>query len=311
MKICYLIQTHKNPQQICRLVYTIKRLAPSAQIIINHDFASSNLENSLFLELSGIKIIPSSVERERGNFSLVKSYLDVVHFLLEQQYDFDWLINLTGQDYPIQPLTEVEKLLGETDHDGFIEYFKVFSNQSPWGIREGYTRYFYQYKTLVKYLPSWQKRALKPIKILNYLQPFLRVNVSYGLTFGSRTLTPFQAGFDCYGGSYLCTLSRKCVEYLLQFVTENPDFLEYYKNVSNPDESFIQTILVNSQLFNLKNDCKRFFDFSHTQDGHPRILSSTDLPALAQSQAHFARKFDFANDAQVLDLIDQQLLQTT
>jgi len=309
MKICYLIQTHKNSSQIYRLVSTIKRLAPSAQIIINHDFSSSHLDESLFSHLSDIEVIPSSVKRERGDFSLVQSYLDIVQQMLDEGYDFDWLINLTGQDYPVQPLNQVEQCLSETKYDGFLEYFKVFSQESPWGIHEGGVRYLYHYKTLIKYLPTWQKRLLKPIKIINYVQPFLRVNVSYGLTLGLRATEPFNKEFVCYGGSYLSTLSRKCVEYICDFVTENPDILEYYQNVSNADESFVQTILLNNRKFNLCNDCKRYFDFSQTYDGHPRILSAQDLPAIAQSHAHFARKFDEAYDSQVLDLIDRQLLQ--
>lgn len=309
MKVCYLIQTHKEPDQIDRLVRRIKSLTPTAQILISHDFTHCDLERSRFEDLSDVDIIAS--RGGRGNFAIVQSYLDGIQWLLDTGSDFSWLINLSGQDYPIQPLAQVEQFLSQTDYDGFVHHFKVFSNQSPWKRNEGYSRYKYRYRTVVSTLPDWQKKLLKPVKILNYIQPFFRVNFSYGVTLGLRTPVPFDENFVCYGGSFLCTLSRNCIEYLHNFVASNPEIVHYYQGVAIPDECFIQTVLINSRLFKLCNDCKRYFDFSETRDGHPRILSTIDFPALTQSQAHFARKFDPAHDEQILELIDRQLLETS
>jgi hypothetical protein len=280
-------------------------MSPTAQVLICHDFTQCDLKRSTFAGLSDVEIIAS--QGGRGNFALVQSYLDAIAWLLETGSDFSWLINLSGQDYPIQPLSQVEAFLSQTDYDGFVEYFKVFSNESPWKQSEGYSRYAYRYRTIVANLPEWQQKVLTPLKALNYLQPFFRVNFSYGATLGLKISTPFHEDFVCYGGSFFCTLSRKCVEYLHNSIKQYPELVDYYRGVANPDECFIQTLLVNSQLFNLCNDCKRYFDFSQTRNGHPRILMSADFPALANSQAHFARKFDFATDRSVLDLLDQVL----
>jgi hypothetical protein len=307
MKVCYLLQTHKNPDQIYRLVRTIKKWSPTAFIILNHDFTNCDLDEAKFQDFQDIQVIPS--RGGRGSFDLVQSYLDAVEWLLESSIDFDWLIHLTGQDYPIQPLVRVENFLSETNYDGFMEYFKVFSEESSWKIQEGHTRYCYQYRTIVNTLPKWQKEILRPIKILNYIQNFFRVNFSYGFTLGLKTSTPFNSQFICYGGSFLGILSRQCIDYIYHFVQSNPDVVEYYRGVANPDESFIQTILINSQLFNFCNDCKRYFDFSETRHGHPRILTTHDFPSLIQSQAFFARKFDLAKDSKILDLIDTQLVE--
>jgi hypothetical protein len=307
MKVCYLLQTHKNPNQIYRLVHTLKQLSPAAQIILNHDFTNCELDRAKFETFSHIQIIPS--QGGRGNFSLVQSYLEATQWLLNHVSDFDWLIHLTGQDYPIHPLADVERFLLETHYDGFLEYFQVFSQESPWKAQEGYTRYFYQYRTLSSNLSDWQKELLRPIKILNYFQPFIRVNSSYGLTLGLKTSVPFNSEFVCYGGSFLCILSRECINYLHKFVELNPGILNHYKGVANPDESFIQTVLINSQLFNLCNDSKRYFDFSGTRNGHPRVLSAEDFPKLVESQAYFARKFDLNQDSSIFDLIDEYLLK--
>jgi hypothetical protein len=44
--------------------------------------------------------------------------LNAVNWLFEKNSNFDWLINLTGQDYPTQTLSETEDFLAKTDCDG-------------------------------------------------------------------------------------------------------------------------------------------------------------------------------------------------
>lgn len=307
MKVCYLLQTHQNPAQLYRLVRTLKTSSPDAAVLVSHDFTNCNLDGSVFQNLSGVHLIPGT--GGRGDFSIVQGYLDAVDWLLSHQVEFDWLINLSGQDYPIQPLSQIEQFLARTSYDGFLECFEVFSEQSHWSIREGYTRYLYRYNPLGFELTEWQRQILAPLKIINYIQPFFRINLSYNLL-GFKTSAPFDKNFVCYGGSYFCTLSRKCIQYLHEFSQSNPKIVDYYKHVCVSDESFIQTVLMNSQLFNLCNDGKRYFDFSKTQNGRPRVLTTSDYPSLSKSNAHFARKFDLSQDSKILDLLDTKILQS-
>jgi hypothetical protein len=66
-------------------------------------------------------------------------------------------------------------------------------------------------------------------------------------------------------------------------------------------------ILVNSRLFNLCNDSKRYFDFSQSRNGRPATLTINDYNTIKQSDAHFARKFDICKDSRILDLLDQEI----
>jgi hypothetical protein len=307
MGVCYLIQSHKNPEQIYRLVDTIKKSSPDSFVILSHDFSASNLNITKLNHLSGVQVL--SGQGGRGDFSIVQGYLDAVDWLQSHNIDFDWLTNLSGQDYPTQPLSKIEKFLAETSYDGFLEYFKVFSQESHWSMREGYTRYFYKYRKnkFISDLPNWLKELITPVKIVNYVQPFFRINLAYDMV-GVKNLTPFHEKFICYGGSFFCTLSRKCVKYIHQFYQDYPEIVDYYKSVSVSDESFIQTVLMNSKLFNLCNNNNFYFDFSRTRNGRPAILTTADYPSLAQSNTHFARKFDVNEDSNILDILDSRIL---
>jgi hypothetical protein len=310
MKVCYLIQTYKNPEQIYRLVRTIKESTPDSYILISHNFAAQDLDVRPLQDLQDVTVI--SAKGGRGDFALAQAYLEAIEWLLNHNIQFDWLTNLTGQDYPIQPLPQVEKFLAETKYDGFLEHFNVLANceTNLWGVRNGSDRYLYQYQRAGSSLPRWQRALVKlPRMVINNIQPWLRVDTSYGWMIGLRAKSsPFNDNFRCYAGSYFHTISRKCVEYLHYFVNQNSELVNFYKKTWLPEESFIQTVLANSGLFNLANDNKRYIDWTNTRHGHPRLLSAEDYPAIMASDSHFARKIDMAQDKQLLDLLDEKVL---
>ncbi|MGB3655316.1 MAG: beta-1,6-N-acetylglucosaminyltransferase [Rivularia sp. (in: cyanobacteria)] len=308
MTVCYLIQTYKDPEQVYRLVKLIKSTASDSFILISHNFNSCDLNTSLLRKLKDVEVIPNN-NVMMGSFAILQGYFDAIGWLSSQNIKFDWLINLTGQDYPTQPLHKIESFLAKTDYDGFIQYFDVFSKQSPWNRKVVNTRYLYHYKHFKQYLSPKQRFMLKPIKhIINNCQPFVRLNSSYGVTVGIKSsCNLFNKKFTCYGGSYFATISQKCAAYLYSFVKDNNRVFDYYKKTFIPEESLIQTILVNSQKFKLCNSNYRYTDFINSRHGHPRILTNKDFSILNQDNIHFARKFDMNVDSAILDELDTKI----
>ena len=88
---------------------------------------------------------------------------------------------------------------------------------------------------------------------------------------------------------------------------QDRELIDYYRRTVCPDESLVQTLLVNAGRFRLCNDNLRYADTRGSRDGRPRLLGVADLPLLTAGAYHFARKFDLAYDARVLDLLDERL----
>jgi hypothetical protein len=308
MKLCFLIQTYKNPQQIFRLVQTLKRSSPNCLIVISHNQAGCPLDLAQLQQFSDVHVLLT--QGRRGNFSTVQNYLDAVAWLIKHNLPFDWFINLSGQDYPVRSLTDLEAFLAAANVDGFIEHFPVFSSESPWGRQEGHSRYRFRYRVISDAVPEAWKQPLKLVKLVNYVQPFFRVNFAYNFVVGVRTAAPFNPSFVCYGGSYFNTLSRPCIEYLHEFTQANPQIVEHYRWVSVPEESFVQTVLLNSKRFRLANQPLNYIDFTGCSHGRPRVLALADYEALVESQAFFARKFEDGNSP-ILDSLDQRVLQAS
>lgn len=315
MKVIYLIQTHKNPKQIYRLVNTIKKSSPESIVLVSHDFTNCNLDPKPLESIPGVYVLKLNGKGGRGDFSMLQGYLDAVEWIFDRNIEFDWLANISGQDYPTQPLLEIEKELAETKYDGFLHYFEAFSEQAEaeWGIQESRDRYLYQYWRSGVYLraDSISTKILNRLRLaFNAIQPWIRICFAYdGIMVGIKARsTPFNENFVCYGGAYFHTISRRCVEFLYNYYKQNPDVVAYYQKTCVPVESFVQTVLVNNGAFNISKDCKRYFDFSICKDGSPRLLTSEDYPRLVKGGFHFARKFEPEQDSKIIDLLDTTIL---
>ncbi len=301
MKVCYFIQSHKNSQQIYRLVQAIKTLSPNAQVLIGHDFTSCHLDFTPLQHLSDVYLFKTSRSGIRGDFSLIEPYLQAIDWLFANNCDFNWLFYLSGQDYPTQPLSHIEKFLAATDYDGFINYFDVFSSESLWSKEEAVKRYFCQYYRL----PNWSGKFLTKALIIQKFTPLI-ISIYYGCLIGApANKIPFHRNFLCYGGSQWHTLSRKCVKYIKDFMINNGSTVKYYKKTLVPDESFIQTILINNKNLKLCNDNKRYVDFTGTDNGHARVLTSRDYETLISGKFHFARKFE--QNTSILDMLETHM----
>lgn len=317
-KVLYLVLAHGNPEQLLRLVKALRTGSSRSPILIHHDFHHSGypFDPEVFERFENTRVLRDPVAVEWGGFSLVQAILHGMDRALAGDVKFDWLVLLSGQDYPIQPIDRIEGFLQDTDRDGFLEYFPADNPPevpSEFGLRwlktTGIQRYYYQYRPLPPATPKLVKSLLFHLDRLTQWQPFIRFSIARSEVFyGTRSLRfPFDKTFRCYAGSSWFTLSRDCVLYLVEFARKNPALVEYYRRTLHPDESFFQTALINARKFNLVNDNRRFIQWHPSRTAHPSILQIADLDRLLASGKHFARKFDREVDGQILDALDREI----
>ncbi len=235
-----------------------------------------------------------------------------MRWLLEHR-DFDWVVFLSGQDYPVKPLATIEAELATTAHDGFIEA-KPFDDVA-WHI--GHGRYDYQFYDAPPF-PGWAcvKRHLK-----RRMQAHLRLGKRLPLVaipserHGQRRIglkpmrSPFNNNHRGYFGSQWWTLSRKALSAMVRASDARPDIAQHYRHTLwAPTESFFHTLLLNDQSLKLAtSDAKRFVSWSHPETGHPDVLTRDDLDRASASGAHFARKINARFDSSVLDTLDRRI----
>lgn len=302
--VCWFVQSHRDPEQILRLIRTLRR-GSAGPIVLRHDDDVQPLDRALFTGIPDLHWLPASGRQVRGSFSCqTQPYLDLIVWLERHRVEYDWLVNLTAQDYPVTPVPGIEAALERTKADGFVRWWDVLSDASPWSKRKARARYWHRFRRW----PEGSERFLSAVRWITRITP-LHFYLDYGPLVGVRCLrTPFRGEWRCLGGRSWWTLRRSAVLYLHQFLTERPDFERHYRGTVAPEESLFQTILVGSRRFALVNDDLRYVDYTGAVRGSPRTLTATDLPLLASGNYHFARKFDLSTDRSVLDRIDREWL---
>jgi hypothetical protein len=305
----YCILSHGKLDQALRLMRTIRMGSPESAILIHHDAKSPPPDDSVLRELGAVSVKPR-VSATWGDFSLVEAMRSGIHYAREH-IDFDWLVMLSGQDYPLRPIEKSEEDLRRSPHDAFVRASPVMSG--PYAFR-----YYLTYWKLPRF--SYTHRVPKPLyRILEISRDLVnrkcrRIRIQPGQNGAPARLGigifghPFSCGFVCHKGSQWLTLSRRATDYLCRFEIDRPDVMDHYRQTLIPDESYFQTILCNASELRICDDHRRFILWDDVKLAHPVTLSMKHFHAMVQSGKDFGRKFDMTVDAQVLDALDSVVL---
>jgi len=315
-RVVYYLQTHNRPAQVLRLVGLITAGSPDALVLISHDAAGTPLDEPALRALGNVRVLLAKCGY--GDFSHLDRYFAAVDWLDDHGIDYDWLENLTGSDYPVRPIAEIEDNLAATTTDGYLQYAPVFPERVPAGADPGtpgyrlalpfYARLRYDYQYRRFGVPSQHKlRLMRPLMLVNLFQPWLKFNNSYAAVGVKIRHSRFGPDFPLYGGSFFCTLRPAAARYVRDYARANPEMTAFFKRLLAPEEVFMHSVLVNSGKFRFTPDPKRYIDWTGQRHTHPRTLGVADLDKILASGAHWARKVDPDHDTRLLDLLDEQV----
>jgi hypothetical protein len=276
-RIAYLILAHKNPDQLGRLARALA--TDRARFVVHVDKRSGDAMYASAQQVLGEVGGVCFVERERcywGDFSLVRATLKALDAALSLTPQPDYVVLLSGQDYPIKPTAAIERFFERHRHSAFMRHFPL--PYEPWPAG-GFNR-----------IERWHVRVGRR---------------HLGLPFRRR----FPKGYEPYGGSQFWSLPREAAAYVLEFAQRGTSFVRFFEHVYIPDELFFPTLLLNSPFrAHVMNDNLRHIEWSPAQDGGgPRIWRAEDFDKLAASKKRFARKFDTTVDDGILELVDRML----
>ena len=120
--------------------------------------------------------------------------------------------------------------------------------------------------------------------------------------------TPFSATFPCWYGPDWSTLSHRAAEVVVATSRRRPEYVAYYRKTMIPDESATATIVCNAPELKIEPRDLHHIRWTRARSGHPDVFGVADLPELLASPCYFARKFDIAQDIDVLDRLDQAIM---
>lgn len=151
------------------------------------------------------------------------------------------------------------------------------------------------------------------MNLLNNVQPYLQVfRFPDGMPnrIGWRaSWTPFSDKQPCMVGSFSGCLSYKAAKFVVNYIQDRPDYVEYYRRTVLPGESATVTLLCNAPCLLVDPYEHQYTRWTHPKTAHPDVFSIDDLAELIAVPQYFARKFDVNKDATILDKLDEILGQ--
>lgn len=280
MKICYLVIAHNNPNHFQRLIKTLSA-SPNAMVFVHVD-NKADLREFQYVN-DRIVFIKERVKIYWGGFSMVRATLNLLDTAIKYGYTYSHFCLLSGSCYPIKSMAQIEQYLQQHQRQNFI-------NIAPM-LRDKHIKNFSDMNKLSRitsyYLEGsfYKNIAYNPLKFALVIMKKM-INRLYI----QRDHNPIFAKITPYAGESWWVFSDDAVRYIMQFVALRPEFVQFFKNVKCPDESFFHTIIGNSN-FTYKSS-RTYTDWSGKHSHcYPAVINNAHLEIFKKSNALFARKF--------------------
>lgn len=216
-----------------------------------------------------------------GDYGTIQATLNGFEVILPKGYDY---INvISAQDFPIKPA------------DAIYQYF--------------YDRKGTEFITCESLDGDWKDAASR---ITDYHLINWRVPGKHRLEKIVTKILPrrtFPLNYKVVGRANWFSLTREAARYSLDFLKAHPEIIRYFKYCWGADEFIFSTVLYNSHFNQKIQNNLVYVDWSEKEIGHPKILIEQDLDKLKASDKLFARKFDMAVDASILQKIEEVILK--
>lgn len=272
VRIAYFIMVHHKPE-VFRAMF--QKIYSKDQFYLIHidRKAEEEVTEEIQLYISQFPnvYILESINIVAGGFSMIQAELDAMEFLLNIAGEWDYFINLSGEDYPLKSQQIIREFLTVNNGRNYIFY---------------YDQKFYRPDTLQRIQNHFTELTHK-VSSMIYKRKFM------------LGVTPY------IGGKWFVLTRETCI-----FMTNNKrvmDFEDYYLHTLLPAESFFQTVLMNT-AFNdvIVNDDKRaiiektFFNKKQNVE--------TFIESLKSSNYLFIRKINDSTDEKILNYIKESYL---
>ena len=291
MKQAILITAYKNYHHLEEI---IDFFDDNFQLYIHIDKKSkiSKIELNELRSHSIVRLVQQKYKVNWGGFNHLKSILYLTNQALKcKQNQYFHLI--TGHDFPIKKTSYFVEFFKNNDSE-FTEFYTI----PKMGHADNNNMDRIEYYNFHDFWNSKIHKQFEKIKLVIRLQKRL------GLKRELSSKMP-----KLYGGSTYWSLSRECLEYVLEFTQKNKWFFNRFKYTLCAEEFYFQTLIMNSDFAKkVTNDNLRHIDWVARNGNNPAVLDETDFEKLKETNAIFARKFDYPQSIGLLSKIKKLIL---
>lgn len=282
-----LIETHDNVDLLALILKKMR--ADNHYFFIHVDRKYKDYNSFLALASDHVIFLPKRYDVKWGSVEQIYLTLDLIQTAQNYPINFDYYHLISGQDYPTKH-NDIFDSFFERTNKSFME---LINNINP-SIK--YRFMLYHINSLINVR---KKIGQKLEKICSNIQ--IKISKFYNIR-------P-QLDLQIYKGSNWWSLNNEAINYVINFITKNPNYLKRFKYSSCCDEIFFHTIVFNSPL---KKEIEltdlRYYDWIPTYPGEsiPRTLTTRDFIPIMKSKTFFCRKISLPQSSDLIKLINDQ-----
>lgn len=227
--IAFLISAHTDSRQLKRL---IEALPDDSRFFIHVDKKSDITQFTDIINDDRICFIGHRCNVVWGSLIEVEYQMELLRAALSACEKFDYLITLSGLDYPVWSKTRIAEFFQNANGKEFISGNDISWQDKPAKLYREY-RFF----------------ASKPYKN-GTIKSKLRVALRKTLTaIGIKKPLTFVANgkqYKLYKGAAWWAISEDMAKYILKEWDTNKELVHYFKTSFGPAETFAQTVVFNT-----------------------------------------------------------------
>lgn len=289
----FLITAYKNPAHLVQLINALD--SPGTYFFIHPDKKSPLLHDPVFRELSekkNVQVAPAPRNVNWAGISHLEAIIDLLRMAGDTAIPFDYFHTLSGADFPVKPVQAIDAFFERHAGKEFMQFMKL---PTPLWTDGGFDR--------IKYYQLYDVMNPKT-ELFAWLNPRV-VRLQQRLRFERSLPAHFT---DFYGGYIWWSLSQAAINIVMQTLDKHPELLKRFRHCFCSEEILIPTILLNSALKdNVTGTHLRYIDWAPRNGNEPANLDETDFTAILNSDAIFARKFEYPVSEKLLAMVQQRI----
>ena len=316
MKHLICILSHKNASHLELL--TSECLQRGYEVIIHIDKKNRKqlLQDSELLKKHTLK---ESIDVTRAHITIVEASLLLLK--AAKDVDYDYVHVISGEDFIVKSANCFEAFFSEHKGKNFInnnllpvnlttkpQRDKLFSAYAIFKDRieiNNYSSWYYENGLGLLNTHYFRPGSLGD-RLIKLLTPTYRLRKIY-----KRLASRKLPNTHYYAGSAWFSITQQMAEYLIDETIASPSFYCFFENSLFPDETYFQTLALNSPLAHtIINSDLRYIPWDKPVNFGPRPIRISELSDIAKSNGFFARKLDLGKDTKLKEKIYDTLYDT-
>lgn len=292
----FLVYAHTDAPMVARLALS---LAPDPVLVhVDRKTDIKPFRDSLASATNAI-LLDERVPVRWGAYSQVEAMRLLIAAGAAETAPDDYLVMLSGQDYPLRPISEFREYLENHRGQQFIKSFAIAGSEPKY--EKQISRRHYRD---IKFMESAKGRALRFRNLIIRLLEFV----------DRRPTSPVPANLIAAHGQTHWALTRECALQLDAMIS--PTVEAFFRQVFAPDEKVFHSLFASSRspseaLAGGHGPYQgpgtwRYTNFHYIDPGMKKIFAVADAEFVLSRDDFFIRKVHSSESAALLDLIDQR-----